>query len=452
MSLTSQDYAGLAADAYKDYRPGVRAPGKREEVPIEGLRYEILEHAKNPRTGYQGTIYQHVETGQIVVAHRGTEFDKQPFQDLLYADGSMVARRTNPQADDAIALTRRAIKQADSIGKDTGHSPEVTVTGHSLGGSLAQIAAHHFNLKGETFNAYGAVSLNRRIPEGGQSVLNHVMAADVVSAASPHYGQVRVYATRQEVDRLQGLGGYANNRSWVFDDRSLALAAGASLIPSHRMHNFLAVDGDGKPDVSVLNNPAARRLATQYDPMIDKYRGDVGLVRGAITLGMRSPRGLAEDIIDEIRGPRPAGRPGEGAQPSNDWSGAVPPSSQHYRRRSKADEEPVDFYAPDGPRPGYLPAPGPKIPLKPLDDKAAFNQNPSEFLDRMLAASRSGDVSRFRELTEVAAAAEPGQTLRSDALAVVERQEQFAAQQLAAQQQAQRQMELQADPARVMRM
>jgi putative lipase involved disintegration of autophagic bodies len=42
-------------------------------------------------------------------------------------------------------------------------APQVTVTGHSLGGALAQITSHHFNVKGETFNAYGAVSLSYRI-------------------------------------------------------------------------------------------------------------------------------------------------------------------------------------------------------------------------------------------------------------------------------------------------
>jgi hypothetical protein len=52
-------------------------------------------------------------------------------------------------------------------------------------------------------NAYGAASLGYRIPEGGDRVLNHVMAADVVSAASPHYGQVRVYATPREIAQLQ---------------------------------------------------------------------------------------------------------------------------------------------------------------------------------------------------------------------------------------------------------
>src|SRR3546814_9639280 len=99
-----------------------------------------------------------------------------------------------------MAGTRESLRGAQKFSIERCASPpEVTVTGHSLGGTLAQITAHHFDLRGETFNAYGAASLGYRIPEGGDRVLNHVMAADVVSAASPHYGQVRVYAKPREI-------------------------------------------------------------------------------------------------------------------------------------------------------------------------------------------------------------------------------------------------------------
>jgi hypothetical protein len=95
----------------------------------------------------------------------------------------MVVARTNVQAPDAIALTQRRLAYAKKEGWISAR-PQVTVTGHSLGGALAQITSHHFNVKGETFNAYGAVSLSYRIPEGGNTMINHVMASDPVSAAS----------------------------------------------------------------------------------------------------------------------------------------------------------------------------------------------------------------------------------------------------------------------------
>ncbi|MDV3470275.1 lipase, partial [Stenotrophomonas sp. C3(2023)] len=185
MSIRSPQYAGLSDNAYENRRVGVREGGDREQVVAGGVVFEVREHVDNKLTGYQGTIYERVDTGEIVIAHRGTEAAKDGI-----ADASMVSSRFNPQAADALALTRDALSMARTNAVGDRQVVPVTVTGHSLGGTLAQITAHHFNLKGETFNAYGAASLGLRIPSGGDTVVNHVMATDAVSAASPHFGQV----------------------------------------------------------------------------------------------------------------------------------------------------------------------------------------------------------------------------------------------------------------------
>ena len=158
-------------------------------------------------------------------------------------------------------------------GRDArGMEPQVTVTGHSLGGCLAQITAAKLNLNGETFNPYGAVSLGMRIPEGGSNVVNHVMAGDVVSAASKHFGKVQMYAEPVELNVLKA-SGYEDNGS-QFDIRNPGKAA-VTGGDSHRMHHFLDVDGNGQPDRSILSQPQARDLAEKHRPMIDKYRGDI---------------------------------------------------------------------------------------------------------------------------------------------------------------------------------
>ncbi len=296
MSLRSQDYAALADDAYKDRAVGRWAPDEAEVVPIGDHSYRILEHVNN-KNGYQGFIYQRVDTNEIVVAHRGTE---QPLHDVV-TDLGMVVARTNLQADDAIALTARANEFAQREETRSGQRLDVTVTGHSLGGSLAQISAHHHGLKGETFNAYGAASLGYRIREGGDAMINHVMSADPVSAASGHYGQVKVYANETEIKNLYG-SGFRNGAvaGFLMPDSAL-LAAGRSL-DSHKMHNFL---GEG----SVLNNPASQTLAKQNDGMISEYRDKLEFLRGGLTTATRGGIGNAEDIINRIRGPLEPGEP-----------------------------------------------------------------------------------------------------------------------------------------------
>ncbi|MFA8567148.1 DUF6792 domain-containing protein [Xanthomonas campestris pv. campestris] len=293
MSLTSQQYAALAKDAY-DEPPETGASSR--PVDIGGITYKRLEYVDSP-SGYQGIIYQRIDTNEIIVAHRGTETERELNQDGVYTDGGMVAARHNRQAAEAIELTKHALVYAQKLGKD-GETLDVAVTGHSLSGNLAQVTAHHFSLKGETFNAYGAVSLDRRIPEGGTDVINHVMAGDAVSAASKHYGQVKLYATQQEIATLEKAG-YDNTRS-VLDVRNPIVAK--KLGDSHRMHNFLPEDANGKPDRSVLEDPKAQQLAHKFAPMIDKYRDDVEVLRGSVTLGVRGNYGLADDGIDALRG------------------------------------------------------------------------------------------------------------------------------------------------------
>ncbi len=305
MTMAPQDYAELAEHSYD--RKGDMQDLVNKHVVLEGVTYKVLEYVNNPHNGYQGTIYQRMDSSEVIVAHRGTEFEREPWNDLIKTDGAMVVARANIQAVDAIALTSRAEEIAKEQAERRGFVPEVTVTGHSLGGTLAQITAHHFDLRGETFNAYGAASLTYRIPEGGNRVLNHVTAADMVSSASPHYGQVRVYAMPQEIAMLRDRG-YANDDTRLFDVRNKLGAAIAGL-GSHDMHYFRNTDGDGNVDRSVLGDARTRGLARDYGPMIAKYREDVEGIRRDAAVGLRGPAGLVLDGIDRLRGPLPAGEP-----------------------------------------------------------------------------------------------------------------------------------------------
>jgi hypothetical protein len=323
MTMQSQQYANLADFSYGRDQKGndkidiASLVGKSVTMP-DGATYKILAHADKP-SGYQGTIFQREDTHEIIVAHRGTEFTREPLKDGVLTDGGMVFNRANQQAADAIALTGRALDIAAYDAKKRHEKvPEVTVTGHSLGGTLAQITSHHFDLRGEAFNPYGAASLSHRIPEQATPrMINHVMAADVVSAASPHYGEVRVYASAREIGQLQA-SGYHDN--WALDlvtpDRPFA----ASVNTSHMMHNFLNVDGDYKRDVSALGDAVMRARATEHARMIGQYREDVGDLRAGATLAgdavgivkdgpLLMPRNAYEHFRERLQESLPAGEP-----------------------------------------------------------------------------------------------------------------------------------------------
>ncbi|SDY81226.1 Lipase (class 3) [Lysobacter sp. yr284] len=286
MTISSMHYAELSEFAYK--LPFEDADGNRY-AEIDGVRYDALEIVDNRSSGYQGVMFRSAKTGEIVVAHRGTEFKDEFIDDVLRADGGMVATRANQQATDALELTRRAMTRAQSEGVP------VTVTGHSLGGCLAQITAAKYGLHSETFNAYGAASLDQRIPEGGRDVVNHVMAADFVSSASHHYGQVKVYASRHDIATLSGAGYGNNERALDRGNLPAAIAVGAV---SHSLHNFRDTDGV-EADLSVLRDPETRVNAHRFESMIDKFRDEVWAMREGASLGgavLRGPLGIAEEI------------------------------------------------------------------------------------------------------------------------------------------------------------
>lgn len=474
MTIGTQQYANLASHSYGEVHNGLKGQMQHlvgQQIEKEGVKYTVLEYMDRP-SGYQGAIYQRVDTGEIVVAHRGTEFDREAKKDGLLADGGMVARGVNNQVKDAMELTQHALSFAkSSASKYGGHTPEVTTTGHSLGGSLAQITAHKFGLRGEAFNPYGAASLDYGVPQGGNRFLNHVMAGDAVSAASPQYGQVRVYAKPEEINSLKAAG--YNNHDRLSTDllhRAPLVAAVMSGTrgTSHNMDNFLNVDGNGHKDVSVLRDPKTLALAQQFDPMIDKYRDDVRHLRAGITATVgvvetvveahrRSARmaidagvqtgkiaiATGETVVDlHVRAGKKAVDLGVQAGRATIETGeqAIELGQRAGKKALEVGEHVGRKAAEVGERAGRAAhgigeAVGDLLHSRTAAVGAAgtalLNSNPLAFVRQMTQAHAAGDRETFRAMTQSAADHGAGQQLRHDAGAAVDRYEHHQAAQRA---------------------
>lgn len=305
---THQQYADLAKDAYEN-----RIPSK-DEIPIGGNKYEVLAVSNDRRSGYQGTVYYDVKNHAVIVAHRGTESPKDDWKDAV-ADAVMVLDRKNGQAQAAVNLTKQAMAQVAKIHAEDPAKPMPTLshTGHSLGGSHAQINAHYFNHPAVTFNAYGAASLGR-IPEGtskgGANVTNYVKASDPVAAAADHYGKVVVLATPDEIGRIDDV--YSNSRTMnavgqlspIVALGRVNIVAASSVGKAHSISNFTGRD-------SILADSSAQSLAHTNKVMISAYRNDVNTARSAIGLvdNIRNPIPNIGETIDMLKPDRPAGQP-----------------------------------------------------------------------------------------------------------------------------------------------
>jgi hypothetical protein len=263
MTIAPKGYAVLCKDAYNN-------PPAEKFLTLSGIEYQIVDHYSNPVTGYQGTAYQRVDTGEVVIASRGTETNRGVVQDGL-TDLGMVATGLNVQMPDARAFVARVIKKVndEAVAQHTA-KPSITLTGHSLGGTLTEILAHEFGMQAVTFNAYGAVDLGYRVPEGGTQVTNYVRVTDVVSAASRHFGQVVELATPGDIAQLKQAG-YDDNVT----AQSLRNPLAALSFAAHGIDNFVPNAPDLNSDFSPENEARARA----HGNAIGLYRADVHALR-----------------------------------------------------------------------------------------------------------------------------------------------------------------------------
>ncbi|HDS1215480.1 hemolysin [Stenotrophomonas maltophilia] len=301
--MNPRESAALSDNVYMDPLPPVSS-----DITVGGTKYEVLA-CRDSGSGYQGVVYLNINTKEVIVAHRGTEFDRQPMLDGGI-DAAMVTARVNAQLSDALALTKQALRLADERG-----SGPVHVTGHSLGGALAQITAHHYNLPGDAFNPYGAAGLAYRLPEGQPAnaapFTNHVMAGDLVSAGGPHYGKVEMYALPRELEvlrnaehgqRIASLGAPGMKSGHV-----MSAAVAVQLGDSHRLVHFLDRVTDKGPVPSVLDNPQARITDPEDLRRIADYRSDVHQLRAGATVLVGGGPGLLRDGVNYLRGIEEAG-------------------------------------------------------------------------------------------------------------------------------------------------
>ena len=261
--ITRQQHADLAIDAYTS-----RSVTKgNETIKIGGNEYKVAAVWNNPRTGYYGAVYQDVRTNDFIAAHRGTAISLKDLSDG-YTDLKMVTRSMNNQSADAEKLTRMAISKAEEFHRNRPYlpKPSVTHTGHSLGGTHAQIQTYRFGHEGVTFNAYGAV-LMHGVRQGNGNVTNYVKAADAVSAANPHYGKVIILAEQDDLAPLKKSGYNNKSNTSVYH----AVTAAARAFKAHSSDHFVGKDSI----LSEHNYTRARQLAEANKFMISDYRGDV---------------------------------------------------------------------------------------------------------------------------------------------------------------------------------
>lgn len=137
--------------------------------------------------GYYGAAFQNEQTGEIVIANRGSRMSGEGLRQDWAGSDVQIARQ-NP--DDVPEAFNDARNFADSVQTENPGAP-VSYTGHSLGGAEAQYQAATLGGNATTFGAPGvrfAVSDEQaRAAEG--RVTNFVLPGDPVPLSGQHVGQ-----------------------------------------------------------------------------------------------------------------------------------------------------------------------------------------------------------------------------------------------------------------------
>lgn len=146
---------------------------KGEVLALEGNKpegsYSLLG-------GFNAVSYKN--GNEIVIAFRGTD----SFLDIAISDLQIALGKIPQQANSAIKyyeMVRQAYPDC-----------EITITGHSLGGALAQYVASAKNENAVTFNAPGI-----SMPQGGSTdnIVNYVNLNDFIGSFGDHIGTTKYY-------------------------------------------------------------------------------------------------------------------------------------------------------------------------------------------------------------------------------------------------------------------
>ena len=112
----------------------------KTEKKIKPLNFEYVSSFRDPDTGTSGVAFKDETSGKTIIAYTGTNPDSDMVNDAIMTDGFSIAFGTGHHYGSAYQFYEKVLK-------DNGLNPnDVILTGHSLGGNVAQRVALKYNV------------------------------------------------------------------------------------------------------------------------------------------------------------------------------------------------------------------------------------------------------------------------------------------------------------------
>ena len=132
----------------REYLMAQMANGSYDNPPRAIAGWQVVDRMDDRNTGFTACAYKNPNTGEVVIAYRGSDERK----DYTGADFAVLGTtKWHPQFTQGLEFADRVMK--------ANPSSTFATTGHSLGGSLAQVTSQMYGLKGTTFDPGGAANL-----------------------------------------------------------------------------------------------------------------------------------------------------------------------------------------------------------------------------------------------------------------------------------------------------
>lgn len=203
------------------------------EKKIMPENFQYLSSFRDPDTGTSGVAFKDKSSGKTIIAFTGTNPDSDLVNDAIKTDGLSIAFGTGHHYDSAYQFYEDVLKK-------NGLNPEdVILTGHSLGGNVAQRVALKYNAP-ETI-VYNAAPLY--IP-AGLSIFSAKNIAAIESDKASFTGNITRITTKQDpLNNISDLvSGVYVGKEYVIPDSG-----------GHMMEDLRAVAGDIKYTIAMDN-------------------------------------------------------------------------------------------------------------------------------------------------------------------------------------------------------
>lgn len=202
------------------------------ENKIMPENFQYLSSFRDPVTGTSGVAFKDKPSGKTIIAFTGTNLDSDSINDAVMTDGLSIAFGTGHHYGPAYQFYEKVMKE-------NGLNPEdVILTGHSLGGNIAQRVALKYNVP-ETI-VYNAAPLY--IPSLAVPYASNIF--EIKRDRTKFTGNITRITTKQDpLNNISDLvGGVYVGKEYVIPDSG-----------GHMMEDLRAVAGDIKYTIAMDN-------------------------------------------------------------------------------------------------------------------------------------------------------------------------------------------------------